>query len=391
MADNMQQHLFIFSDGLRYRLLRHGTFWVFWWIFQGFLYSFLPFNRASEYWESLFISMMESFIFMISHLFLAYTLMYFVIPRFLLRQKYLATALWTFVLFIATAFISSFVGKYMINPIRVQLAAAGIARNYFDREHAIISRSLMAGLRGGITIGGIAAAIKLMKYWYVKEQRNLQLQKENLAAQLQLLKAQVHPHFLFNTLNNIYSHTQNTAPVAAHLIAGLSDILRFILYESSQQLVPLSKELKMLRDYIELEKIRYGNKLELHIDLPEDTHSLQIAPLLLLPLVENCFKHGTSNVLEQPWISLQVSLAGRQLQMKLLNGKPNDERKNDPSSGIGIQNVQKRLALLYPGKYQLAINNEEDVFIVNLALELERAYSTRSAVKRFHPTAITHA
>ncbi len=390
IAGNMQQHPFIFSDQWRYRLLRHGAFWVFWWIFQGFLYSFLPINRASEYWESLCMSMMESFIFMISHLFLAYSLMYFVIPRFLLRQKYLATGLWTFVLFIATAFISSFVGKYMINPLRVQLAAAGIAGNYFDREHAIISRSLMAGLRGGITIGGIAAAIKLMKYWYVKEQRNLQLQKENLAAQLQLLKAQVHPHFLFNTLNNIYSHTQNTAPVAAHLIAGLSDILRFILYESGQTLVPLSKELKMLRDYIELEKIRYGNKLDLHIDLPENTDGLQISPLLLLPLVENCFKHGTSNVLEQPWISLQVSLAGKQLQMKLLNGKASVERMNEQSSGIGIQNVQQRLALLYPGKYQLTIDNEEEVFIVNLALELEQLPAARPGVKFIHPT-VAHA
>lgn len=387
----MQQHPFIFSDEFRYRLLRHGTFWIFWWIFQAFLYSFLPFNRASEYWESLQISMLEAFIFMLSHLFLAYSLMYFVVPRLLLRQKYLATAAWTFVLFIATAFISSLVGKYMINPLRVQLAAAGIARHYFDKEHAIVSRSLMAGLRGGITIGGIAAAIKLMKYWYVKEQRNLQLQKENLAAQLQLLKAQVHPHFLFNTLNNIYSHTQSTAPAAAHLIAGLSDILRFILYESSQALVPLSKELKMLRDYIELEKVRYGNKLDLHIDMPEHTQALQIAPLLLLPLVENCFKHGTSNVLEQPWISLQLKVEGRQLQMKLLNGKAREERKIDDSSGIGIQNVQKRLALLYPGRHQLVINNEEDVFIVNLWLELEKKPVQAPAVKVVQPNLFAHA
>lgn len=387
----MQQHPFIFSDELRYRLLRHGSFWIFWWIFQGFLYSFLPFNRASEYWQSLWISVLESFIFMISHLFLAYSLMYFVIPRFLLRQQYLVTGVWTIVLFIATAFISSFLGNYLINPIRVQLAVAGIARAYFDREHAIVARSLMAGLRGGITIGGIAAAIKLMKYWYVKEQRNLQLQKENLAAQLQLLKAQVHPHFLFNTLNNIYAHTQNTAPVAAHLIAGLSDMLRFILYEGNQSLVPLRKELQMLRDYIELEKIRYGNRLDLHIELPEDTHGLQIAPLLLLPLVENCFKHGTSNVLEQPWINLQVTVNGKQLQMKLLNGKAGEKKTGTQSSGIGIYNVQQRLALLYPGKHQLVINNEEEVFIVNLALELEAALAGRAGVKINQTTPFAHA
>ena len=103
---------------------------------------------------------------------------------------------------------------------------------------------MLAGLRGGITVGGIAAAIKLMKYWYVKEQRNLQLQKENAESQLQLLKAQVHPHFLFNTLNNIYSFTQNTSPVAAKMVTGLSDLLRFMLYECNQRLVPLVERIK---------------------------------------------------------------------------------------------------------------------------------------------------
>ncbi|MBK8087756.1 MAG: histidine kinase [Chitinophagaceae bacterium] len=229
---------------------------------------------------------------------------------------------------------------------------------------------MLAGLRGAITIGGLAAAIKLMKYWYIKEQRNLQLEKENMESQLQLLKAQIHPHFLFNTLNNIYSFTQTTSPAAAKMVTVLSDLLRYILYEGTQPFVSLSKELKMIEDYINLEKIRYGNKLELHLNLPAQTNDLLIAPLLLLPLVENCFKHGTSNVLEQPWIHLQVSIKNTELQIKLLNGKVNHPATNTNSAGIGIKNVQQRLSLLYPGKHELNITSEEDVFIVNLKLEL---------------------
>jgi LytS/YehU family sensor histidine kinase len=194
---------------------------------------------------------------------------------------------------------------------------------------------------------GIAASIKLMKHWYVKEQRNLQLQKENAEAQLQLLKAQVHPHFLFNTLNNIYSHTQNTAPVASQLVMGLSDMLRFMLYECNQSEVPLSKELKLIQDYITLEQIRYDNQLDVHISLPTETENLGIAPLLLLPLVENCFKHGTSHMLEQPWLSLQVTLEKDRMHVKLMNGKASEMAKNN-DKGIGIFNVHKRLALLYP-------------------------------------------
>ena len=220
------------------------------------------------------------------------------------------------------------------------------------------------------TIGGIAASIKLMKHWYVKEQRNLQLQKENAESQLQLLKAQVHPHFLFNTLNNIYSHTQNTAPVASQLVMGLSDLLRFMLYECNQPQVPLSKELKMIQDYISLEQIRYDDHLDVHVDLPANTDNLAIAPLLLLPLVENCFKHGTSNMLEQPWFSLQVTLENKRMYVKLVNGKAG-EVSNNNHKGIGILNVRKRLALIYPGRYELTITDEEDVFIVNLWLQLD--------------------
>ena len=375
---NTQQHPFIFSDTVKYRVGRHLAFWGFWWIFQAFLYSFVPTSVGTEFWQSIKVSALESLIFMLIHIFLAYSLMYIVIPYFLLKQRYWATVLMTAFFFIATAFFSVFLGRYVISPLRNALANVGYVHAHIEKSYGNIYLSLLAGLRGGITIGGIAAAIKLMKYWYVKEQRNLQLQKENVESQLQLLKAQVHPHFLFNTLNNIYSHTQDTAPVAAKLISGLSDILRFILYESNQPLVPLSKELKLMREYISLEQIRYGNKLDIHIDLPGQTNDLFISPLLMLPLIENCFKHGASTMLEQPWISLQIIVRDKQMHMKLLNGKANEAINDREAAGIGIKNVQKRLELLYPGKHDLSITNEEDVFIVNLRLELEQIKSKKT-------------
>jgi LytS/YehU family sensor histidine kinase len=232
--------------------------------------------------------------------------------------------------------------------------------------------SLLAGLRGGITIAGLATCIKLMKYWYIKEQRNMQLLRENTEAQLQLLKAQVHPHFLFNTLNNIYSYTQNTAPVASKLTLGLSDMLRYMIYECKDPLVPLSKEIKMLKDYITLEKIRYGNALDVNIEVPDNTDDLYIAPLLLLPFVENSFKHGASQMLDQPWLSLTITLTESSMYMKLINGKAENYEAQAGASGIGIENVKRRLELLYPDKHSLKIVNHEEVFIVNLKLQLER-------------------
>ena len=371
----MEKYPFIFSDEPKFRIRRHLAFWAFWGIFQGFLYSFLAMYSATGYLKRLPVSMLDSFIFMFAHMFLTYSLIYIVIPRFLLKQKYWHTAVWTIIFFFLTAGISTLLSSFVIDPLRASLLGDVYTKSIYRQSVVSIHLSLLAGLRGGLTIGGIAAAIKLMKYWYIKEQRNLQLQKENAESQLQLLKAQVHPHFLFNTLNNIYSYTQNTSPVASKLVTRLSDLLRFILYEAGQPLVPLERELKMIRDYIDLEKVRYGNKLDLDIQLPEKTNSLYIASLLLLPLVENCFKHGTSNVLEQPWISLHINLQDNQMQMKLLNGKA-DHPKEDNSQGIGIQNVEKRLNLLYPEKYELIITNDDEVFIVNLKIELEQKKET---------------
>jgi sensor histidine kinase YesM len=367
----IERYPFIFSDEKKYRIRRHIAFWFFWWIFQAFLYSLVAVKSAYGYRLRLESSIVESLIYLIPHIFLSYSLMYFVIPRFVLKQKYWTAVVWLTVLAILTAAMSSSLSFTVIDKIRIEI----IGSNYLDSpEHistVILFLGLLAGLRGGITVAGIAASIKLMKYWYIKEQRNLQLQKENLASQLQLLKAQVHPHFLFNTLNNIYSYTQKVSPVASTLIMGLSDMMRYILHEGSKPSVPFSKELKMINDYITLEQVRYGNSLDINKETPADTSNLHIAPLLLLPFVENCFKHGTSGMLDQPWIRMAIQLDGNKMKMTLVNAKFSGAVNKAPVSGIGIINVKKRLELLYPGRHQLTITSEEDVYIVNLSIELE--------------------
>ncbi len=375
---HMQQNAFIFSEEKKYRLRRHLAFWVFWWLFFGFLYSYTGKVSLLPNVNRLPIALIESLFFLVSHMFLAYSLMYYIIPQFIFKGRYIRAGMLVLFLFFITACISAIIGTYILPSVRYALFSIP----YYDTVNATFLLSLLAGLRGAITIGGIAAAIKLMKYWYMKEQRNLLLQKENLASQLQLLKAQVHPHFLFNTLNNIYSFTQNTSPEASSMITGLSDLLRFILYEGNKPLVPLDNELKMVQDYINLEKIRYGNRLELHLDLPEQTNGLYIAPLLLLPLVENCFKHGTSNVLDQPWINLMIAVREKQLQVKLINGKVNNPAITETEHGIGISNVEKRLSLLYPDKHELTITNEEELFIVNLKIALEQKEMTEEPQPR---------
>ncbi|QHW01529.1 two-component system sensor protein [Spirosoma endbachense] len=230
---------------------------------------------------------------------------------------------------------------------------------------------MLAGLRGSITVGGVAAAIHLLKCFQEKQQAALVLEKEKANAELQMLKAQLHPHFLFNTLNTIYSLTQDVSQKASGMILGLSHLLRYILYECNQPLVPLEKELTMISDYLQLEKARYDQGLDMAVQLPKTTHHL-IAPLLLLPFIENAFKHGASRMIENPWISLTVTLHEDTLAMKLINGKPAGH--THPLPGIGIANVRKRLALSYPTQHELAIHDEEEMYIVNLTVTLTQAY-----------------
>lgn len=369
----MHRYPFIFSGEFRYRFGRHALLWFSWWLFQGLLYSFTPMLLSQQPGTRFLISYTEALAYLMPHMFMAYSLMYFVIPKFIVKGRYVASVFIVAGICIVTAFLSALISNYLLIYLRQALLTNWDRFGWPHITQTTIWLSLLAGLRGGITIGGLAAAIKLMKYWYLKEQRNLQLQQENAASQLQLLKAQVHPHFLFNTLNNIYAHTQATAPVAGTLVMGLSDMLRYMLYECRQDQVPLGKELKMLQDYMTLEKIRYGNQLELNADLPQETQQLLIAPLLLLPFAENAFKHGSSHMIDQPWISLSVTIAKETMHLKVVNGKAPPHRGALAEGGIGIANVRKRLALLYPGRHVLEITDEEDVFIVNLKVELDKA------------------
>ena len=173
------------------------------------------------------------------------------------------------------------------------------------------------------------------------------------------------------------------------MIMGLSDMLRYILYEGQKNLVQLNQEFSMISEYINLEKIRYGNKLDVHVLIPDKTGNLSIAPLLLLPFVENCFKHGTSKVLQRPWISLTVELRDAILVMKLMNGKVPAVVGEQSKDGIGINNVRQRLELLYPGKYDLQIREEAEVYVVDLRVELIKGEPLQHEV-RFEKSEATY-
>jgi LytS/YehU family sensor histidine kinase len=152
----------------------------------------------------------------------------------------------------------------------------------------------------------------------------------------------------------------------------LSELLRFMIYESNTPKIPLTKEIQLLQSYITLEELRYGDRLDMSVTITGDVVNYQIAPFLLLPFLENAFKHGTSKQLEQCWISLNISMKNSVMYFNLVNSTESDknDEKNRPG-GMGLQNVFKRLGLLYKNKYNIETNKLEDVYVVNLEIELE--------------------
>lgn len=343
------------SDQRGYRVARHVLFWFCCWLFQAILYGvyYPPGYR--------FVSYAESFFFLPQHIFLSYSIIYIVVPKFILKEKYWAGFLSVILLIIITAFLSPLSNILFIGPFRSWID--------YPQKNLSVFYSFMGGLRGSMTVAGFAVAIKLVKHWYHKKIENEQLEKEKLRSELQVLKGQVHPHFMFNTLNSIYALSLKRPEETSQAILKLSDLMRYVLTESTQQSIELKKEIEILQHYIELEKSRFDHRLDMTMNINGSINGQLIAPLLLLPFVENSFKHGANEMIDQAWISLDLHVEHDMLRFKLINGR-SDTGDNPNSAHVGLQNVKRRLNLLYPNAHELRIMEDADTFIVSLTLFL---------------------
>lgn len=362
----------IFSNKWQIRVQRHVLFWLFWWIYFGLLHAVIPMGSPSiSYMRNLPFTISESFLLLLPQFLIVYPLLYFVLPRYFFRNKYVQGT----ILFFLLMLISGMVNLYMIRHINPVVLKAILPTQYQVQaprsDNMNFAMAMIGAMKGGLTCAGMAGMLKLFKHWFLKEQRNMELINANNEVQLQLLTAQVNPHFLFNTLNNIYSRTQIESPEGARMVLQLSHIMRYILDEGPKASVPLRNEIALINDYINLECQRYDERMDLHLSLPADTEGLMIAPLVLLPFVENCFKHGTSNMIDNPWINLKITLEGNTLHMKLMNGKKLHYMPGISREGTGINNTKRRLDLIYGNTYSVEVINEAEVFIINLSIPLQ--------------------
>ncbi len=220
-------------------------------------------------------------------------------------------------------------------------------------------------------IGPVTVLI-ILEYYHISQkakERAMLFEKEKIISELKFLKSQINPHFLFNTLNNIYALARKQAPQTPDVVMRLSKLLRFMLYESGKKTISISEEIKVLEDYTELERIRHGHKLALVFHKAIDDPGLQIAPLILLPFIENAFKHGAGESRHNAFINIQLLVNKGELSFTVENSNEATGQEAVPQKGIGLQNVQRQLALLYP-THQLTITHTSGTFAIILQLKL---------------------
>lgn len=197
------------------------------------------------------------------------------------------------------------------------------------------------------------------------------LKEQQLTTELNYLKAQLQPHFFFNTLNNIYGLALDRSERTAPIVAKLAEMMRYILYHSNQQWVPLQQEVSFLRSYVDIERIRHHRHVSIDLDIQGDPNHAYIAPLILLPFVENAFKHGVNKTVDKAFVEITLLINAKDLHFQIRNSKPIVTIVAEDEGGIGLLNVKKRLALLYPDHHKLDIVEEKDFFQVNLTLSWE--------------------
>ena len=211
---------------------------------------------------------------------------------------------------------------------------------------------------------------KLIVNKIAHDKKQKEIMAEQLSIKLKFLRSQISPHFIFNVLTNLVSLARKQSKQLEPALMMLSDLMRYMLYESDEKKVSLANEIEYLKSYISLQQLRFGDdvKIDLDINLSQEILQQKIEPMLLIPFVENAFKHGTGA--DDPFISIQLFFNDNGLVLDVKNKFMEDDKSKDNNSGIGLENVQSRLMLLYPQKHQLTVNRENNIFHVHLNLTL---------------------
>lgn len=333
-------------------LLIHLTFWcVYFFVFS---YQIRDPRKDSTTLE-IFANALLQVVYMMT---VAYANYLFFMPRLLKDKKWLPYILKFLVVLIIATSIFIFFKRHLVD-------------GYSHQAHWVYSnRFAIMNAMSATFLSSFLAMLKFLEDWFQLEATRQEVINEKLSAELRFLKAQINPHFLFNTLNNLYYLAYTQSPNTTEVIAKLSQMMRYMIYDSNHQKVPLNKEIEYMQNYISLENLRLNDQIPIKFDIEGSPEQVLITPLILITFLENAFKHGVGNNNPNAWVNISLKIGRNSCIYTVENSKLPSPPLPGEKSGIGLQNVRRRLELSYPAQYELIEEDRKDSYFVELKLDL---------------------
>jgi two-component system, LytTR family, sensor kinase len=347
----------------------HILFWLAYGLFWAIIFAqdLSPQNRFETSKELMIFILVLVFV----QITAAYLTIYGLIPRLLYQNHYL----WFGLAYFAMLELGARLILAGLQPA-IKMFPKEIVYHYFNRWDYQVT----AGYLITVFSTTLLASGRVILDRFQSEKRNRILEKEKFETELKFLKAQINPHFLFNTINSIFHLIDKNPAQAQEMLAKFSEMLRYQLYETGSDKIPLAHELAYIRNYAEMEKIRKGKNIEIDLQIPDYQLDTEIMPLLLLTFVENAFKHISNYPDKTNWVKIDLEIGNEIIHFKVENSKESHNSLIINSlGGIGLVNLQKRLALFYPNQYDLKIENEASIYRVNLVLKTAKSQKTQVA------------
>ena len=356
--DNNQSFYESFEKAVQKGLLYHVFFWI-------VFYFFLIIADNSE--APLVTKMVSLGIRLFFYIVAVSVNIYYLFPRLLKKDKlysYLfSLILWAFVITQLELIIHYLILSIRTSSFSEVYTLQNMAKFFLSIFFIVFSSSIF----------------QIINDWMEHQRERKDLQRQNLKSELKFLKSQINPHFFFNTLNSLYALTLKKSDRAPEIVLKLSDMMRYMLYESNERLISLQQEISYIKNYLELEKLRHGENFVMDIDIEGNPDGHQIAPLLFIPFLENSFKHGIDHELQSGYVKMKLSVSDNALALRVSNSIPKEALNPIPSKekagGIGLSNVRRRLNILYPNRYKLETGEIGEEYVVKLELQETKSKS----------------
>ena len=340
----------------RYRvLLLHLAFWCVYFSFFFYQITFSRHGEEPDYGKAFADATAQVGIMVLA----SYLNYFYFLPRFLKNKDFGRYFLEYVIPFIVLIVALIHIKRYIYIDL-------DFGRHSFLYSTKFVVQSYLSSLFIVIFVG----MLKFAEDWFELEAKRKEIENEKLTAELRFLKAQINPHFLFNTLNNLYYLAFTNSPNTTEVIAKLSQMMRYMIYDSNHAKVPVSKEIEYMENYISLEKLRLNNQIPILFEVQGNTDRYNIVPLIFIAFLENAFKHGVSNNAKEAWVNITIKFEGANCIYKVENSKIPKNTNNEEKSGIGLQNLQRRLDLSYPENYILNVEDNQNSYSVTLNLNL---------------------